>query len=89
MNPKNACTENKNFHTILGNVNWCCISTTRKLILRGAVYYREQRFAAGGAVVVGQVSSISNLAQCLTSVTLEQQWLTSETIRQLSLTSGT
>jgi len=29
---------------MLGNVNWCCISTTKKLILRDAVYYREQRF---------------------------------------------
>ena len=83
---------------MLGNVSWCCISTTKKLILHGAVYYREQRFAVEGSVVVGQVSSISNLAQCLTSVirehcltsgTLEQQWLTLATIRQLSLTSGT
>ena len=35
----------------------------KKLLLRGAVYYRQQRFAAEGCVVVvGQVSSISNLA---------------------------
>ena len=37
------------------------------LLLHGAVYYREQRFAEQGRVVVaaGQVSSISILAQCL------------------------
>jgi len=43
------------------------------LLLLGAVYYREQRFAEQGCVVVaGQVSSISILAQCLTSASLEQ-----------------
>jgi len=43
------------------------------LLLLGAVYYREQRFAEQGCVVVAcQVSSISILAQCLTSASLEQ-----------------
>ena len=39
----------------------------KNLLLRDAViYYREQRFAAESAVVVvGQVFSIGNLAQCL------------------------
>jgi len=43
------------------------------LLLLGAVYYREQRFVEQGCVVVaGQVSSISILAQCFTSASLEQ-----------------
>ena len=25
-----TCTKNKNCYTILGNVNWCCISTTKR-----------------------------------------------------------
>jgi len=29
INPKKTCTENKNCYTMLGNVNWCCISTTK------------------------------------------------------------
>ena len=43
----------------------------KNLLLRDAVYYSEQRFAAESAVVVvGQV--FSNLVQCLTSTSLEQ-----------------
>ena len=38
----------------------------KMLLLHDAVYYREQRFEAESAVVViGQVFSIGNLAQCL------------------------
>jgi len=45
----------------------------KNLLLRGAVYYREQRCAAESAlVVVGQVFSIGILAKCLTSASLEQ-----------------
>jgi len=28
--PKKTCTENKICYTMLGNVNWCCISTTER-----------------------------------------------------------
>ena len=79
---------------MLGNVNWCCISTTKMLLLHDAVYYREQRFATESAVVVvGQVFSI--LVQCLTSTSLEQflileileQYLVSGTLEQYWLTS--
>ena len=79
---------------MLGNVNWCCISTTKMLLLHDAVYYREQRFAAESAVVVvGQVFSI--LVQCLTSTSLDQylileileQYLVSGTLEQYWLTS--
>ena len=75
---------------MLGNVNWCCISTTKILLLHDAVYYREQRFATESAVVVvGQVFSIlvqqylvlEILEQYLVSGTLEQYWLTSEVNR--------
>ena len=88
MNPEITWTENKNCYMMLGNVNWCCISTTKR------IYYCEcsilsQRFAAKSAVVVavvGQASrpkiwhqrvwnSIWVLEQCLISGTLEQQWL--------------
>ena len=49
---------------MLGNVTWCCISTTKMLLLHDAVYYHEQRFATESTVVVvGQVFSI--LVQCL------------------------
>ena len=42
---------------MLGNVNWCCISTTKEFTTASAVYYREQCFAAENAVVeVGQAS---------------------------------
>ena len=32
---RNARTKNKNCYTMLGNVNWCCISTTKR------IYYCE------------------------------------------------
>ena len=80
---------------MLGNVNWCCISTTKVLLLHDAVYYCEQRFATESAVVVvvGQVFSI--LVQCLTSTSLEEylileileQYLVSGTLEQYWLTS--
>ena len=44
---------------MLGNVNWCCISTTKEFITASAVYYREQRFAAKSAVVVAVVGQAS------------------------------
>jgi len=60
------------------------------LLLLGAVYYREQRFAEQGCVVVaGQVSSISILAQCLTSASLEQYLISGILEQYLIRNSGT
>jgi len=65
------------------------VQQQKMLLLHGAVYYREQRFAEQGfAAVAGQVSSISNLAKCLnisnsTTVSdqeLQEQCLISATI---------
>jgi len=65
------------------------VQQQKMLLLHGAVYYREQRFAEQGfAVVAVQVSSISNLAKCLnisnsTTVSdeeLQEQCLISATI---------
>ena len=72
---------------MLGNVNWCCISTTKEFITASAVYYREQRFAAENAVVVVVGKVFRNLVQCLTSTSLEQ-YLISGTLEQQWLNFG-
>ena len=43
---------------MLGNVNWCCISTTKEFNTASAVYYREQRFAAENTVVVVGIGQV-------------------------------
>ena len=69
IHPKNICTENKNFHAVLGSVNWRCITTTRKIKWkwkgtarcsmrsRMMLRWRDKR-----ALVANQVSDISNSA---------------------------
>ena len=74
---------------MLGSVNWCCISTT-KICYYCSVQRNEQRFAEQGCVVVaGQVSRISMLAQCLTSVSLEQYLISGILEQYLIRNSGT
>ena len=57
------------------------------LRLHGAVYYREHALRQSCVVVAGQVSSISILAQCLTSANLEQFLISG--IQEQYLVSGT
>ena len=62
----------------------------KNLLLLGAVYYREQRFVKQGCVVViGQVSSIGILAQCLTSASLKQYLISGILEQYLIRNSGT
>ena len=70
---------------ILGNVNRCCISTTKRIyycecsiLLRATLCGRERCSSSSSRPsILAQYLASTSLEQCLISGTLEQQWLNS------------
>ena len=95
MNPEITWTKKKNCYMMLGNVNWCCISTTKR------IYYCECSILSRATLCGRERCSSSRpifsiLVHCLTSTSLEQyliswvleQCLISGTLEQQWLSTG-